>query len=93
MLVYFDICAIQRPFDDHSQLRVRLEAEAVVTLIQLCEMGLFELVISAAHEIENGQNPYPERRAYAADVLSLLSTAWRVAPKSPSVRQRTFKGA
>ena len=86
MLVYFDICAIQRPFDDHSQLRVRLEAEAVVTLIQLCEMGLFELVISAAQEIENGQNPYPERRAYAADVLSLAQH--RVASSS-EVAERT----
>ena len=86
MLVYFDICALQRPFDDHSQLRVRLEAEAVVTLIQLCEMGLVELVSSAAHEIKNRQNPYPERQTYAADVLSLAQH--RVASTS-EVAERT----
>ena len=30
MLVYFDTCAIQRPLDDPAQIRVRLEADAVV---------------------------------------------------------------
>lgn len=71
MRVYLDICAIQRPLDDLSQVRVRLEAEAVLTLIELCESGRLELVASAAHEIENRQNPYPERHAHAADVLAL----------------------
>ena len=71
MLVYFDTCAIQRPLDDPAQLRVRLEAEAVIALIELCESGRLGLVVSAAHDIENGQNPYPERRTYTADVLSV----------------------
>ena len=71
MRVYFDICAIQRPLDDPSQLRVRLEAEAVIVLIELCERGVLELILSAAHEIENLQNPYPERQAHTVDVLSL----------------------
>ena len=86
MRVYFDICAIQRPLDDYAQLRVRLEAEAVVALIQLCEEGLLDLVTCAAHEIENRQNPYPERQAYVADVLSL--TRHRV-PAGPEVAART----
>lgn len=76
MRVYFDICAIQRPLDDDSQLRVRLEAEAVVALIELCQTGRLELISSAAHEIENRQNPFPERQAYTSEVLSL--TRYRV---------------
>lgn len=86
MRVYFDICAIQRPLDDHAQLRVRLEAEAVVSLIELCEAGLLELVISAAHEIETGQNPHLDRQAHATDVLALAR--YRVA-SSPEVAART----
>lgn len=85
MRVYLDICAIQRPLDDHTQLRVRLEAEAVITLIQLCEEGPIDLVMSAAHEIENRQNPYPDRRAHVAHVLSL---ARRRAPADPDVAER-----
>jgi hypothetical protein len=30
MIVYLDTCTIQRPFDDHSQTRIVLEAEAVL---------------------------------------------------------------
>ncbi len=70
MRLYLDICAIQRPLDDQSQPRVRLEAEAVIVLIELCEAGQLQLVGSAAHEIENAQNPYPDRRAHAADLLA-----------------------
>lgn len=86
MRVYFDICAIQRPLDDDSQLRVRLEAEAVVALIELCEAGQLELVSSAAHEIENRQNPFPERQAHASEVLAL--TQYRV-PSGPEVVELT----
>lgn len=86
MRIYFDICAIQRPLDDPSHLRLRLEAEAMVTLIQLCETGQFDLVASAAHEIENGQNPYPERQAHVSDVLTL---ARHRVPSSPEVAERT----
>jgi hypothetical protein len=28
MLIYLDNCALQRPFDDRSQQRIRVEAEA-----------------------------------------------------------------
>lgn len=71
MRVYFDICALQRPLDDPAQLRVRLEAEAVVSLVALCEAGALDLVVSAAHEIENEQCPHADRRAHVASVLGL----------------------
>jgi predicted nucleic acid-binding protein len=63
----------QRPLDDHSQPRVRLEAEAVIVLVELCETGHFQLIASAAHEIENAQNPYPERKAHAEDLLAVAT--------------------
>ena len=85
MLVYLDVCAIQRPLDDPAQLRVRLEADAVVSLIGLCESGDLELVASAAHEIENSQNPYPARRAHAADVLGISR---HYVPTSAAVARR-----
>lgn len=85
MRVYLDVCAIQRPLDDQAQLRVRMEAEAVITLIELCELGTLHLVVSAAHEIENGQNPYPDRKAHAADIFALARN--RV-PSSSEVADR-----
>ena len=33
MKVYFDMCSLQRPLDDKSQLRVLVEAQAVLGLL------------------------------------------------------------
>jgi predicted nucleic acid-binding protein len=84
--VYFDICALQRPLDEQVQVRIRLEAEAVKALIQLCEAGVVEMVSSAAHQIENDKNPHPDRKAHATNVLSLAAHR---ASNSSAVRTRT----
>ena len=39
MKVYFDTCSLHRPLDDKTQLRVALEAEAVLGLLTKCEAG------------------------------------------------------
>ena len=38
MLVYFDNCAIQRPLDDKSNFRNRMEAEAMIVLIEMIDI-------------------------------------------------------
>ena len=32
-LIYLDMCALKRPFDDHSALRIRDESEAVMLIV------------------------------------------------------------
>jgi hypothetical protein len=44
MRVYLDICAIQRPLDEQSQLRIRLETKAILGVLAACASGLIELV-------------------------------------------------
>lgn len=48
MTIYLDTCNLQRPLDDKSQLRIRLEAEAVLSVIDLVESGSLGLVSSDA---------------------------------------------
>jgi predicted nucleic acid-binding protein len=69
MLIYLDMCSIQRPLDDRTQLRIQVESEAVLAIISLCESGTCELVSSDALVYEASRNPHPDRRAYAEDVL------------------------
>lgn len=85
MLIYLDMCSLQRPLDDRSQLRVRLEAEAVLGIIAFCESGQAELVSSAALGFEAGRNPHPVRKAHA---LSILGKAPHAVGLSPDVEQR-----
>ena len=70
MKVYLDMCAIQRPLDTPSQVRILLEAEAVLGVLSLCESGLIELVSSEALVYENERNPLLIRREYGYAVLA-----------------------
>jgi predicted nucleic acid-binding protein len=85
MLIYLDMCSLQRPIDDKIQLRVVVEAEAVLGIIALCESGQAVLVSSDALEYETGRNPHPVRKAYA---LGVLGKAGRFVPLAPEVEQR-----
>src|SRR5262245_52275981 len=64
------MCALQRPHDDPSQVRVRLEAVAVLGLLEHCRAGGARLASSDALTYEAGRNPHPVRRAHAEAVLA-----------------------
>ena len=46
MVIYLDTCSIQRPFDDQTQLRIALESQAVLAIIEQIERGGIELLSS-----------------------------------------------
>jgi predicted nucleic acid-binding protein len=45
-LVYLDVCCLNRPFDDQHQDRIRLESEAILTILFMCEREDIQLVES-----------------------------------------------
>lgn len=70
MRIYFDMCSLQRPLDDKTQLRVLVEAEAVLGILAMCEVGHVELVSSDALVFEIDANADIMRRDFAAQVIS-----------------------
>jgi hypothetical protein len=60
--LYLDNCCFNRPFDDQSQLRIRLEVEAKLGVQEAVRNGTYQLVWSYILDYENGRNPFPERR-------------------------------
>jgi predicted nucleic acid-binding protein len=90
MRLYLDVCAIQRPLDDQSQLRIRLEAEAVLGVLALISAGTATLLVSDVHYIETRRNPHPNRRDFALEVLAL---ATEVLPVSEAVAMRARRFA
>ena len=60
--LYLDNCCFNRPFDDQSQLLVRLETEAKLFIQNEIKKGTFELVWSYILDIESDANPYPRRK-------------------------------
>jgi len=70
MKVYLDTCGMQRPLDDQTQIRIRLEAEAVLAIIALVENDKLELVSSEALLFETQRNTNLTRREFALEILA-----------------------
>jgi hypothetical protein len=62
LAVYLDSCCFCRLLDDPSQYRVRLETEAVITILECCDRGKMSLISSDALEFELQRIPNVERR-------------------------------
>ena len=70
MKVYLDTCCIQRPLDSKSQIRIVLEAEAILGIIEMCEAQKVELVSSEVLELELDKNTISIRKQHGYAVLS-----------------------
>lgn len=73
MKIYLDMNIYNRPFDDQSQVRVRLETVAVFEILQMVKSGSLSLVWSFILEYENSLNPYDDIRM-EIERISFLSS-------------------
>jgi predicted nucleic acid-binding protein len=55
MRISLDTCSLQRPLDDKTQIRIILEADAVLGILGLCEAGALELVSSDALHLASAE--------------------------------------
>lgn len=60
--IYLDVCCFNRPFDNQIQSRIRVETEAILAILERCETGEWELIISEMVETEVAQITDQERR-------------------------------
>jgi len=70
--VYFDLCALKRPWDDQSQFRIRAETLAMVALVDPKNMERMEILRSPAHDEENRKNSDPDRAKIIREWLESL---------------------
>lgn len=43
-LIYLDVCCLNRPFDDQTQERIFLEAEAIRLILARCQSGEWQVL-------------------------------------------------
>lgn len=80
MKIYLDNCCFNRPFDDQSQIRIKIETEAKLKIQEDIRSGKFQLVWSYLLDYENNKNPYADRKVqisswkkYAIDYIEANS--------------------
>ena len=62
MKIYLDVCCLNRPFDDNAQDRIRLEAEAVLTVLKRYQGRSRSLLGSEVIDFEISQISDDEKR-------------------------------
>ena len=73
--VYLDTCCLNRPFDDQRQPRVRLEAEAVLLILDRLHHGReWRWVRGESLDVETTRCPDVDRRQRVQAVLDSLPT-------------------
>lgn len=60
--LYLDMNIYNRPFDDQSQVRIKLETIAINAILKMIKDGKFKLLWSFMLEFENSLNPYDDVR-------------------------------
>ncbi|MEI6820117.1 MAG: PIN domain-containing protein [Verrucomicrobiota bacterium] len=80
MLIYLDTCCLNRPYDDQSQLRIQLEAGAVLAILQQVTAGEIQLANSSVLQFEihriadqNRRNGIHHFLSYSSSFQSLTS--------------------
>ena len=71
MRIYLDTCCLQRPLDDQTQPRIRVETEAVFAILAAVQGGNATLLTSEALEFEISRIPDAQRRREASAILTL----------------------
>jgi len=62
-----------RPFDDQSQARIRLEAEAFLSILEKNDGRCFSIISSSVLAYENSLSPFPERKERISNYVALAS--------------------
>ena len=78
--IYLDVCCLNRPFDDQTQPRIRLESEAILLILDRVEAGGWNWVGSDVLRFEVEQTPDPERRLRVSTLMESIGTIIELGP-------------
>lgn len=69
--IYLDVCCLNRPFDDWSQERVRLEGDSILSILERIRLGQWQLITSEAIKVELEKMCNLEKRKKILKLLEL----------------------
>lgn len=90
MKIYLDNCCLNRPFDDQSNLRIRLESEAIKMILLLCEQSEWHLMSSKVIEFEIA-NTTDKGRKKELEAVNGLASIFIEINESIIIRAKEFE--
>jgi predicted nucleic acid-binding protein len=79
--IYLDNCVLNRPFDDQSQERIRLETEAIILLLARLERNEWTWLGSQALELEIDKTPDAEQQSRLRHVSEFINLTVEIGEK------------
>jgi predicted nucleic acid-binding protein len=70
--IYLDTCCLNRPFDDQTQERIRLESEAVLAILSRIEKGDWDWIGSEVLNDEIEQTPDTQKLSRAKLITGFM---------------------
>lgn len=74
MKIYLDMCCFNRPYDDQTQSRIRIETEAKIVIQQKLKDCEHELLWSSILDFECSNNPFQDHRNAILNWRTIAST-------------------
>jgi len=79
--IYFDTCCLNRPFDDQTQYRIRVESETVLFILDQVKIGELKCVGSEVLDLEIDLIPNLEQKRRVKLLASHISNLIRIEQK------------
>jgi len=92
MRIYLDKCCLQRPLDEQTHPRIRVETEAVFVVLAAIQAGELSRLGSEAIDYEVGRIPDETRCSEVLAVLALAAEHLQVTDAVESEMRKHFKG-
>lgn len=90
-----DVCCFNRPFDEQTQIRIKLEAEAILAILQACADSQCDLLGSDVIDLEIRRTRNPDRlrniNALRNMAISRVSLDANIQSRARTLQQYGFK--
>jgi predicted nucleic acid-binding protein len=94
-LIYLDVCCLNRPFDNQTQERIRLETDAILYILAKFQNGEWQLLGSEAFDDELGNTPQGIRKRqmlnWAALASNKVSITTEIEARTMEIAEMGFK--
>jgi predicted nucleic acid-binding protein len=78
MKIYLDVCCLNRPFDDQTQDRIHLEAEAILSILNHSRTSGWSVIGSGAIDFEIMKMPDNDKRLMVQILSTIFDTHIKV---------------